>query len=455
MTTETDVPRPPGAPGFWERRALTRAQAAAIRDRARVLAEAEAEVLRAQATGVELATADAALVAEHEEWKRQRERDERDQPAEDLVLLHPRRGRPGGTRLWNVVLTVPLLLGSAAAMFGQVAALKPRLMPFAATELGLEGPWVPLVAFAVAFAVGIFLETVGLFMARLAHLARLSGDSPALYRAVMWAVVLYASAVNYHEWSPAWDRPSVLGVLFGSISILSVLGWELREHRADRDRRAEEIARLWTASPIPPRPEFGLARWLVASRHTWTAWKVAVEDRIPDADTALARATVLLKEGDAQRARRRASRPVPAAGSARDGWASRLRYLRHGDPSRWDVDVDADGLSVPTSRLTMVRTAPRATPPVLPDTAPAPQDASGPADRTVLVRLDERDRPVREAIIRYRAEHDEEWPSGRGFVAWAKDVLGVGFARDHSFRVLAAMRAEQDAGQGAGRDATG
>lgn len=348
-------------PSWWTRRLLARAQADAVRITARERAQAEAGVLRAEADVVAVTAADLALQAEHDEWLRQHERDD----AEQLAALNRARvaaevvpaGRATsaadqGDRLWAVVLTIPLLTGSTAAMFGQVASLHPRLVGFVG-DLGITQWRATATALAVALAVGVTLETLGLFMARLAHKARLRGDSPAIYRAAMWTIVLYAAGVNYHEWSPSWTQPSMLGVLFASLSIASVLGWELREHRADRDRRAAEIDRLgWTPTPIPPRPEFGAMRWLVAPEHTFAAWRVAVQDRIPDAVTALARADEILAARrtatlELRAERRGAEQPAPAR--PRRVFARRLRKDDE-ETSRYDVDVFADDLPVPTTR---------------------------------------------------------------------------------------------------------
>ncbi|ACU39413.1 DUF2637 domain-containing protein [Actinosynnema mirum] len=320
---DTAPPPTPEPTTRYARRLLARAQADAIRTRA----AAEAEVTRAQAAIADVARAEAARAAEHNKRLRELERAEAEARVELLraqteALTAPPVPAEGpdvpapevtatdrGDRLWAAVLAIPLLSGTTAAMFGQIAALHPRFVPFVEQELRVDAEHVSALAFAIAFAIGLTLETLGLFMARLAHKARLRGDSPALYRGVMWAIVAFASAVNYREWSPSWSTPSTLGVIFAALSVASVLGWELREHRADRDRRAAEIARLgWAPTPIPPRPELGVARWLVAPRHTWTAWRTAVTDRIPDAATALDRATEVITAEDAERAQARAER---------------------------------------------------------------------------------------------------------------------------------------------------
>jgi hypothetical protein len=373
-----------------ERKILARARADALREHARITAQAEASVEQAQAAGIELANLDAALEAEHREWLRQRERDEVEQAARSRVAdavdavgsWTGISATDRGDRLWAWVLTVPLVTGSTAAMFGQVASLHPRLAVFVA-DLGIPGWKGTAVALAVALAVGITLETVGLFMARLAHKARKRSDSPAIYRGVMWAIVLYAAGVNYHEWSPAWDQPSVLGVLFASLSIISVVGWELREHRADRDRRHAQIAELgWAPTPIPPRPEFGLMRWLVATRHTWTAWTTAVKERIPDAGTALHRADEILTA-------RRTEQTAQAASRRGPGWvrlliaaASRRRPETSKPPAEWEVGIDRPAGATLGQALRLVAPETRpALPPVESRTSALPptrQESSAP-----------------------------------------------------------------------------
>ncbi|GAA1281707.1 DUF2637 domain-containing protein [Saccharothrix xinjiangensis] len=468
----TTRPTPPRL-GFWERILRARAEAHAIRIRAQKTGAAEAELIRSQAAAATVTAAELAMVSEHQEWLRQRERDEAEQRAA-WARTHTEDGRPikevsatdKGDRFWDFVLAVPLLTGSLAAMFGQIASLHPRLLPFAATELGLEGAAGTRTALGVAFAVGLTLETWALVMGRLSHKARLRGDSPAVYRAWMWAAVLFAAGINYHEWSPSWTQPSMLGVLFASLSILSVLGWELREHRADRDRRAAEIAALgWAPTPIPPRPEFGATRWVVAPRHTWTAWSVAVRERIPDANTALARADEILEA----RAITAGTRPPDA------GWRTRLAFLLRGQAalppgpqhSRWNVDVDDPHLpGVPTFHLVSLPggSASAQKPPALPASrAPQPrQEVARPGDReapeppaqeppapdqqqeappaqeaSVLpIKKAPDAHTVKDTIRRYREEHNGTLPAPN----WVKENCGVGSER--AKKLLAAVEDE-------------
>ena len=455
----TDIDPQPPRPGFWERRILAKAQAEAIRIEARERAAAEAERVRANADVTRVTAAHMALVSAHEEKMRQlaeekaaAERDAALAAAKPVATVDDNvlSAKDKGDRLWAIVLTIPLLSGTTAAMFGQIAALHPKFVPFVETELGVPADHVSAVAFAVAFAVGLTLETLGLFMARLAHKARLRGDSPMIYRTAMWTIVLFAAAVNYREWSPSWRDPTVLGVVFASLSIGSVLGWELREHRADRDRRAAEIAKLgWAATPIPPRPEFGAMRWLVAFDHTRTAWAVAVRERITDPNDALARADEILERRAVEMGTR----------APRTGPAARVRFLVTGrlpgdrparplrppappaqeDLSRWDVDVFADDLpGVPTLRLVDLPPEPEPPaqqPPAVPPARPAAQAVPPGRDQqqSVPPAREARVSPIEKAadpaevkagIRAYRAAHDA-YPAPN----WVKENLRVGPAR--------------------------
>ncbi len=451
------------APTRWTRHLLAKARADAIRIASRERARAEADVLRAQADIAAVTAADLALQAEHDEWLRQRERDDAaqlaalDRAAADTTSAGA-SATDKGDRLWAVVLTIPLLTGSTAAMFGQVASLHPRLVGFV-SGLGITQWRATATALAVALAVGVTLETLGLFMARLSHKARLRGDSPAIYRAAMWTIVLYAAGVNYHEWSPSWAEPTVLGVLFASLSVASVLGWELREHRADRDRRAAEIDRLgWTPTPIPPRPEFGAMRWLVAPEHTFAAWRVAVQDRIPDAVTALARADEILAARRAARLELRAERRE-ADQTDRTEQPARLRRvfarrLRKDEDtsSQYDVDVFAENLPVPTTREAGAHREPPGLP--APEReAPALPQASRPKPPAAR-----RERPSREgrvlplgasrseqdvlAAIREYRDRESRLPTAN----WLKTNLQVGASR--AARLLADVQDEDQEAAG-------
>jgi hypothetical protein len=86
----------------------------------------------------------------------------------------------------------------------------------------------------LAGTVATALESLGLTFAGLAHQARAANDSAAVYRAAMWAVVAVASAVNYRHGSAGWQQPGLTGIVFATLSVGSVAGWELRERQTYR-----------------------------------------------------------------------------------------------------------------------------------------------------------------------------------------------------------------------------
>jgi hypothetical protein len=90
--------------------------------------------------------------------------------------------------------------------------------------------------------------------AGLAHQATAANDSAAVYRAAMWAVVAVAAAVNYRHGSAGWQQPGLTGIVFATLSVGSVAGWELRERQAYRIQIDDRLPAR--------RPRFGYARWI-------------------------------------------------------------------------------------------------------------------------------------------------------------------------------------------------
>jgi hypothetical protein len=86
----------------------------------------------------------------------------------------------------------------------------------------------------------------------------------------MWAVVAVASAVNYRHGSAGWQQPGLTGIVFATLSVGSVAGWELRERQA-----------YWTQidDRLPARrPRFGYARRIRFPLTTAQALSVAIRD---------------------------------------------------------------------------------------------------------------------------------------------------------------------------------
>ncbi|MDF3051888.1 MAG: hypothetical protein K0R87_3526 [Pseudonocardia sp.] len=263
-------------------------------ERQRIAAEAELLALRVRAQ--------AAATEAAEEQLRIAQAPRLDQEAAEAEEAARVAAADARQRRADRLVTALLIAGTAAALIGQVGAFV-RPLGDALLVGQLDAPassgWTKAGSITIALVVGLVLETVGLFAMSLAHAARVDGDSPAVYRAVAWGQVAFAAFINLKHWSPAWTElwqpdVSLLGAVFGGLSVLSVLGWELREHRAARRARKEEIRKLWKSEPVPPRPEFGAMRWVVAHRQTRLAWQLAVKHRITSAEDALRMADEVL-----------------------------------------------------------------------------------------------------------------------------------------------------------------
>jgi hypothetical protein len=180
----------------------------------------------------------------------------------------------------NVVL-VPILASTGSAWWFQLEAMR-------AAGLTL----------VLAATVATALESLGLTFAGLAHQARAVNDSAAVYRVAMWAVVAVAAGVNYRHGSPGWDRPGLTGIVFATLSVGSVVGWELRERQTYRARTADRLPAR--------RPRFGYARWIRYPATTGRALSVAIRDGLTETTDALSVAS-------AEAARRRSLRQVRRA----------------------------------------------------------------------------------------------------------------------------------------------
>jgi uncharacterized protein (DUF2062 family) len=180
----------------------------------------------------------------------------------------------------NVVL-VPILASTCSAWWFQLEAMR-------AAGLTL----------VLAATVATALESLGLTFAGLAHQARAVNDSAAVYRVAMWAVVAVSAGVNYRHGSPGWDRPGLTGIVFATLSVGSVVGWELRERQTYRARIAERLPAR--------RPRFGYARWIRFPVTTGRALSVAIRDGLTETTDALSVAT-------AETARRRSLRQTRRA----------------------------------------------------------------------------------------------------------------------------------------------
>lgn len=193
-------------------------------------------------------------------------------------------GRRDAVRAFRVqlparLILVPVCLAVAAAWRGQE--------DWAVTGLHWSFVWAAGLATA--------LETLGLALGAMARSARNDDDSAIVERALMWAVVCSAAWLNWQH-----SRQPVLGLM----SIAGVAGWEVYERRRYRHLR--------TGDRPTRRPRFGAARWARFTLPTFTAWSVAIRDRLgpEDAVTALDRAATERAKRKAFSRRQRRRVPV-------------------------------------------------------------------------------------------------------------------------------------------------
>jgi hypothetical protein len=118
-----------------------------------------------------------------------------------------------------VVVVLPIPASTCSGWWFQLDVMR---------SAGLTRPLAGMVATAP--------ESRGLTFAGPAHQARAANDSAATYQAAMWAVVAAAAALSYSHGSAGWQRPGLTGMVFATLSVGSVAGWELRERQGPAPR---------------------------------------------------------------------------------------------------------------------------------------------------------------------------------------------------------------------------
>ena len=147
-------------------------------------------------------------------------------------------------RAW--LAAVPVILVNAVAFWAQ---------------LGFWQAHLPDLAQAVMVALA--LESIAVYLAWLAHLAQLAGDSALRLRLSAYGVALLIGALNYsHFDGPGW-RPTVPAMTFGMMSAISPWLWSAYSRRVSRDA-------LKAAGDIEPHAvRFGPTRWAWHPVRTW------------------------------------------------------------------------------------------------------------------------------------------------------------------------------------------
>lgn len=173
-----------------------------------------------------------------------------------------------------------------------------------------QGGLALLLPFAVAGATA--LEVLGLAMGTVVRAAGVHRDRALRARLLMWAVIAFS----------AWSNWTHNGVVLAVLSVAGPTAWEIHEWW---QRRARLHARgVLRARPV--RPRFPLDQWLLFFCHTLAAYRVAVRDRIEDADTAL---SVAATEREVAKNRRATERQAAKSGR----WLGRRRNSKKWGPA--------------------------------------------------------------------------------------------------------------------------
>ncbi|ONF73941.1 DUF2637 domain-containing protein [Amycolatopsis keratiniphila] len=122
------------------------------------------------------------------------------------------------------------------------------------------------------------LEVLGLAMGAIARAAGEHRDRALRARLLMWAVIAFS----------AWSNWQHNGVVLAALSILGPTSWEIHEWW-QRRAKLHEDGKL-RARPV--RPRFPLDQVLLFPVRTLLAYRVAVRDRIEDAELALDRVRI-------------------------------------------------------------------------------------------------------------------------------------------------------------------
>ncbi|MEU6267513.1 DUF2637 domain-containing protein [Saccharopolyspora shandongensis] len=146
-----------------------------------------------------------------------------------------------------------------------------------------------LLPFALAGATA--LEVLGLAMGTVVRAAGAHRDWALRARLLMWAVIGFS----------AWSNWTHNGVVMAALSMAGPTAWEIHEWWQRRARLHDQG--LLRARPV--RPRFPVDQWLLFFRWTLAAHKVAVRDRIENADTALSVAATERQEAKSRRWLRR------------------------------------------------------------------------------------------------------------------------------------------------------
>ena len=162
-----------------------------------------------------------------------------------------------------LAFAVVVLAPAAASWHGLVALGRDWL------SLGDQAPLVPLT-----------LDAAALYMAVLTWRSTLAGDAAGVDRLLVWAYAGGSAGLQlwYHDAAGGLRT----GIFYAIASVSAALVWE----RTLRAMRRQELRELGAIDS--PAPRFRLLRWVLHTRETWGAWRLAIGESITDPREALA-----------------------------------------------------------------------------------------------------------------------------------------------------------------------
>jgi hypothetical protein len=168
----------------------------------------------------------------------------------------------------QAALLVPLVLVNTLAIWGQTG--------WALDHIGGEEHFPIALGGALTFAAAV--ESIGVYLAYEAHVARLAGDSAGWLSAAAYAVAAFAGRLNWDHWV---DRNQTLALVFAVMSGISPWLWSIRSRSIHREQ-------LRSKGLIEGRMvKFGRARWVLYPFRTYRVARAAVWDGEVDPAVAI------------------------------------------------------------------------------------------------------------------------------------------------------------------------
>lgn len=136
----------------------------------------------------------------------------------------------GSTARVGWMLAAPLLLVNSAASWGQAGWAHDHIT---AGIPGILAPWLIAVLFAVT------VESIGVYLAGMAHAARMADQSAGALQLGSYLVGLLVGVLNYWHFAGPSFAPTAQAVVFGALSSVSPWLWAIYSRYRNRDRLAE------------------------------------------------------------------------------------------------------------------------------------------------------------------------------------------------------------------------